>query len=104
MFDNSLFCSRTVEEMKNKGERQFQEMVETGREQGEAELTRRVQEGRDLAEQNFTTTVQVSSHAPKCVHRLFTQTLQSRERDNCLATTTTRQRNGALEIRKNMKM
>ena len=59
--------------MKNKGERQFQEMVETGREQGEAELTRRVQEGRDLAEQNFTTTVQVSSHAPKCVHRLFTK-------------------------------
>ncbi len=47
--------------MKNKGERQFPEMVESGREMGEAELTRRVQEGRDLAEQNFTTTVEVRS-------------------------------------------
>jgi hypothetical protein len=48
-----------VEEMKNKGERQFQEMVEAGREKGEAELIRRVQEGRDFAEQNFTATAEV---------------------------------------------
>ncbi len=48
--------------MKNKGERQFQDMVEEGRERGEQELRNKVQEGRDFAQRNLTQQIEVKTY------------------------------------------
>ncbi len=60
--------------MKNKGERQFQEMVEEGRERGEQELRNKVQEGRDFAQRNLTQQIEVKTSFLPLVYLSFFQT------------------------------
>jgi hypothetical protein len=62
-----------VEEMKNKGERQFQEMVEEGRDRGEQELRNKVQEGRDFAQRNLTQQIEVKTSFLPLVYLSFFQ-------------------------------
>ncbi len=57
--------------MKNKGERQFQEMVEEGRERGEQELRNKVQEGRDFAQRNLTQQIEVKTSFLPLVYLSF---------------------------------
>ncbi len=59
--------------MKNKGERQFQDMVEEGRERGEQELRNKVQEGRDFAQRNLTQQIEVMTYFLPLVYLSFFQ-------------------------------